>query len=245
MDTVISIADVVIVGAYGAMLAICMICAELVKKRDTLLDAAEVRREEAERKQVEAETAREVAVALRSSLERQLVEQTDQLEAANRELDLANTDRKRLRSSGSDAAPKAPWLSVPLMNRSESTFFDSLNAVLDEAGQGHRAFSQVAYGGFLKVPDGAMKNPDFAAAYFAVARKRVDFLVIDRFGYPVIAIEFQGHGHYCGNADERDQAKRVACRKAGLWFLEVGPEGLSGGQRLDIMSALLSDMAAE
>ena len=58
-------------------------------------------------------------------------------------------------------------------------------------------------------------------AYKAINSKRLDFLVIDPYGYPVLAVEYQGAGHYQGNAIERDAVKRAALEKASIPFIEV------------------------
>ena len=58
-------------------------------------------------------------------------------------------------------------------------------------------------------------------AYFAINSKRVDFLIVDKKGYAVIVIEYQGQGHYQDNAAKRDAVKREACRKAGVIFFRI------------------------
>lgn len=44
-------------------------------------------------------------------------------------------------------------------------------------------------------------------------------LSVDRFGIAVLAVEY--HGHYQGNAVQRDAVKREAFRSANVAFLEV------------------------
>lgn len=51
--------------------------------------------------------------------------------------------------------------------------------------------------------------------------KRADFLVVDREGWPVAVIEYQGSGHYQGNAQERDAVKRTVLPRAGIRYIEV------------------------
>ena len=48
-------------------------------------------------------------------------------------------------------------------------------------------------------------------------------MIIDKKGYAVIVIEYQGQGHYQDNAVKRDAVKWEACRKAGVIFLEFQP----------------------
>lgn len=104
----------------------------------------------------------------------------------------------------------------PLMNYSESRLFDILTELLTRTRyQEFRLFSQVAMGEFLESDD--------RTAHFAVNNKRVDFLIVDKKGYPVMVIEYQGEGHYQDNAAKRDAVKKEACRKAGVLFLEFFP----------------------
>lgn len=71
--------------------------------------------------------------------------------------------------------------------------------------------------------------------------KRVDFLIVDADWEPCVAIEYQGSGHYKGNARARDAIKRAVCEKADVAFMEVATDGLSAAQVRDlhdIMSSL-------
>ncbi|OOF80218.1 DUF2726 domain-containing protein [Rodentibacter caecimuris] len=105
-----------------------------------------------------------------------------------------------------------------LMNKSEYQLFLKITQRLNsiENRQYFRLFSQVSMGEILATKD----NRHFAL----INSKRVDFLIIDRKGYPVIAIEYQGKGHYQQNAIERDAIKREACRKANIKYLEFDDE---------------------
>jgi hypothetical protein len=58
-------------------------------------------------------------------------------------------------------------------------------------------------------------------AFRSINSKRVDALVVDRGGRPVLAVEYQGAGHYQGTAPARDAIKKEALRKAGVGYLEV------------------------
>jgi hypothetical protein len=59
-------------------------------------------------------------------------------------------------------------------------------------------------------------------AYRSINSKRADILVIDPFGWPILAVEYQGSGHYQGTAAARDAIKKEALRKAGVRYVEVG-----------------------
>ena len=47
---------------------------------------------------------------------------------------------------------------------------------------------------------------------------------MDDRGWPLAVIEFQGKGHYRGNAAERDAVKRTVLAKAGIRYIEVPAE---------------------
>src|SRR5262249_23096507 len=79
-----------------------------------------------------------------------------------------------------------------------------------------RVMAQVSLGEVLFSTD--------ARAYSAINCKRVDLLIISRSGDPIVAIEYQGPGHYQGTAPARDAVKKEALRKAGVRYIEVTPE---------------------
>ena len=43
----------------------------------------------------------------------------------------------------------------------------------------------------------------------------------DRFGWPVIVIEYQGSVHFQNHTVERDAIKRTALESAGITFMEI------------------------
>lgn len=79
--------------------------------------------------------------------------------------------------------------------------------------QGYRVFAQTSLGEILQSPS--------QDAFRSINSKRVDILVVDRGGWPILAIEYQGSGHYMGTAAARDAIKKEALRKAGVGYLEV------------------------
>jgi Protein of unknown function (DUF2726) len=64
--------------------------------------------------------------------------------------------------------------------------------------------------------------------------KRVDLLIVSRRGEPIVAIEYQGHGHYQGTAAARDAVKKEALRKAGVRYIAVTPESGTEGMAQEI-----------
>ncbi|QXT40786.1 DUF2726 domain-containing protein [Gymnodinialimonas ceratoperidinii] len=144
----------------------------------------------------------------------------------------------RLFSHGADLIQRVGWRKQRLMNRPEYHLFRELERLVAQSSRGYRVFTQVSCGEFLEVAYRADLKDIAQEASHCLNRKRVDFLLIDRVGNPVCAIEYQGDGHYQGSAHGRDHAKRVACHAAGIRFLEVAAGGLTAGQRRDLRDLL-------
>ncbi len=100
-----------------------------------------------------------------------------------------------------------------LMSRAEFDLFRTVENHLRSCGPGYRLMAQPSLGEVLTSPDDA--------AFRCINSKRLDMLVIDTFGLPVVAIEFQGGGHYQNDAAARDAVKREALRRAGVDMLEI------------------------
>jgi hypothetical protein len=77
---------------------------------------------------------------------------------------------------------------------------------------GYRVFAQTSLGEILRSSD--------QDAFRSINSKRVDILVVDRGGWPILAIEYQGSRHYQGTAAARDAVKKEALRKAGVRYME-------------------------
>jgi hypothetical protein len=77
---------------------------------------------------------------------------------------------------------------------------------------GYRVFAQTSLGEILRSSN--------QAAFQSINSKRVDILVVDRGGWPYMAIEYQGDGHFQGTAAARDAVKKEALRKAGVRYME-------------------------
>ena len=103
-----------------------------------------------------------------------------------------------------------------LLSRSEAHVLYAAERAINTADLKWRVMAQVSLGEVLSSPD--------ARAYSAINSKRVDLLIVSRFGDPIAAIEYQGHGHYQGTAAARDALKKEALRKAGVRYIEVTPE---------------------
>lgn len=101
----------------------------------------------------------------------------------------------------------------PLMNKGEYAIFCKLEKLLSQLPGRYRLFAQVSLGEIL--------HTDNDQAYKSINCKRSDFVIIDRAGYPVAVIEYQGGGHYQKDASIRDAIKREACNSAGIVFTEL------------------------
>jgi hypothetical protein len=91
-----------------------------------------------------------------------------------------------------NAIMKAAFQKRRVMNRSEYEVFKIVESEVVSARKGHRAFAQTSLGQVLESPS--------SDAFRSINAKRVDVLVVDRGGWPVFAVEYQGPGHYQGTA---------------------------------------------
>jgi hypothetical protein len=113
------------------------------------------------------------------------------------------------------AVMAASFRKQKVLRRAEYRVF---KIVEDEAAtlhKGHRVFAQTCLGEVLKSSD--------ESAFHSINSKRADILVVDRAGWPVLVVEYQGDGHYQSMAAARDAVKKEALRKAGVQHLEVHP----------------------
>lgn len=117
-----------------------------------------------------------------------------------------------------------------IMSKTEYRVFRLAEEMARGAGNGHRVFAQVSLGEVIGSAD--------AQAFKSINSKRVDILMIDCFGNPVAAIEYQGSGHYQNDAAARDAVKREALRRAGVPFIEVAEQDDEDEIRHKIRAAL-------
>ncbi len=100
-----------------------------------------------------------------------------------------------------------------LMSKPEARVFYVAERALRSTGSRCRVMAQVNLGEILSCTD--------KRAFSAVNSKRVDMLIISSSGDPLLAIEYQGEGHYQSDAPARDAVKKEALRQAGIGYLEV------------------------
>lgn len=135
------------------------------------------------------------------------------------------------------AIKRAPVSPVAVLNRAEQNLFQELSGIIAQSPR-HRLLVQVSMGEFLRLAGKGASNSLRQTVFNLFNAKRVDMLIVDAAWQPVMAIEYQGGGHYRGNAKSRDAIKRAVCERAGIRFMEVPAEGLTPGQRRDL-SALV------
>lgn len=107
----------------------------------------------------------------------------------------------------------SPFATRPVMSAREHKVFQAVERQASACRMGYRVFAQTSLGEVLSSTDDL--------AFRSINSKRADVLVVDRRGYPVIAVEYQGRGHYQGTAAIRDAVKREALRKAGVEQVEI------------------------
>ena len=131
----------------------------------------------------------------------------------------------------------------PLLNKSEYRILQILEKTTREINGGHRVMAQTSLGEIIapKTTSGSDEARDLA--FRSINSKRLDFLVIDRYGMPALAVEYQGHGHYQNSAFMRDAVKREAVRKARIKFLEIPAEYDVTVLEDQIRSVLLPNLA--
>jgi hypothetical protein len=100
-----------------------------------------------------------------------------------------------------------------VLSRSEYHVFKVIEDDVAAARRGYRVFAQTSLGEILRSP--------CSNAFASINSKRADILVIDPYGWPILAVEYQGSGHYQGTAAARDAVKKEALRKAGVRYIEV------------------------
>lgn len=103
-----------------------------------------------------------------------------------------------------------------LMNFSEFKVFRAIEQDPALKRAGYRLVAQA--------PLGEILQSQHKKGFHAVNGRRVDMLIVDRGGWPVLAIEYQGEGHYDATSDLRDAMKKTALTSAGIGYLEIFPK---------------------
>lgn len=99
-----------------------------------------------------------------------------------------------------------------IMNKEEFKLFKKIERHLKDHYPYYRVFPQVCLGEIF--------TSDNKLAYSCINSKRADLIIIDQFGRPIMVIEYQGEGHFNGDAFIRDAVKKEVCRKTGVSYIE-------------------------
>ncbi len=114
-----------------------------------------------------------------------------------------------------EAVMLSPFQKRRILNASEYRAFRLIESDIAAARKGYRVFAQTCLGEILQSSS--------EEAFRSINSKRVDILIVDQGGWPVLAVEYQGEGHHQGNAAARDAIKKEALRKAGVRYMEILP----------------------
>lgn len=125
----------------------------------------------------------------------------------------------------------------PLLNKGEFRVLLVLEEVVRDLRAGYRAMAQASLGEFLRPRFGGNAE-DAELAYRSINSKRSDFIIVDRRGFAVLAVEYQGDGHYQGSAVQRDAVKRLVFRSAGVMLIEVPARFDAGALAREVREAL-------
>jgi hypothetical protein len=123
-----------------------------------------------------------------------------------------------------DAISAVEFQTIPLLNREEARLLPLLEKFVSDHALGCRVMAQVSIPEIVKAVSTSKDRSAQDRAFRAINAKRIDFGIFDGSGRIVVAIEYQGTGHYQNRAVVRDAVKREVFRKAGVCFLEIMPE---------------------
>ena len=120
-----------------------------------------------------------------------------------------------LRDSGNQLrfVMNASFYKKKVMSKSEFRVFKAVEEQIQSSHSGYRVIAQTSLGEII--------GSENKKAFDSINSKRVDILVVGPFGDPVAAVEYQGDGHYQGDAAARDAVKKEALRKAGVAYIEI------------------------
>lgn len=133
---------------------------------------------------------------------------------------------------------KVNFVCRPLLNREERPLLTLIDATVRGLGKGHRVMAQTSLGEVLKPDTDSGTAQDRHMAFKSINSKRLDFAVFDEAGNLMLAVEYQGSGHYHETSFMRDAVKREALRKAGIPMIEVPESYVAAVVEQQILLAL-------
>lgn len=108
-----------------------------------------------------------------------------------------------------------------LLNREEVPVLRLLERTVREANAGYRVMAQTSLGEIIRPKPNSGTEEELQLAFRSINSKRIDFGIFDRFGQLVVAVEYQGSGHYHETSFMRDAVKQEALRKAGVQVMAI------------------------
>jgi Protein of unknown function (DUF2726) len=118
-----------------------------------------------------------------------------------------------------------------LLNREEVPVLRLLEQTVREANAGYRVMAQTSLGEIIRPKPNSGTEEELQLAFRSINSKRLDFGIFDRFGQLVVAVEYQGSGHYHQTSFMRDAVKQEALRKAGVQVMAI-EEGFQAAEVL-------------
>lgn len=135
---------------------------------------------------------------------------------------------------------QAELRAVRPVNREAVRVLYALDEWIPANRPGWRMAFEVSMGAFIRTnydPEDRVQR----AAFSSYNSKRVDFLLIDRFGQPMLVVEYHGTGHdLSDDAADRMDVKRLALARAGIPLVEVPAKA----SKAEIMSMVSEALAA-
>ena len=119
-----------------------------------------------------------------------------------------------------------------VMTLAEYKVFKTVEEQVASMKGGYRVFAQTSLGEIMSCDD--------RRGFSSINSKRADVVVIGPNGEAKLVVEYQGAGHYQGDAAARDAVKKEALRKAGVAYLEVNGRDGHDDIKLRVFNALSS-----
>lgn len=121
-------------------------------------------------------------------------------------------------------ASKTPYAPRPVMGYEEARVLYALEKWVRGRKRRERVFPQVPMGAYLQTPDDD--------AHRVIRHKRPDYVIVDHKGMPLCVVEYQGSGHYQGDAAHRDKVKQAALKNADIPLIELFPDDKDDPERI-------------
>lgn len=116
-----------------------------------------------------------------------------------------------------ERAHRGNFAAKSIFNRSEQRVFHFLAEEVKAYSRPLFVMGQTPLREIVRTDDQYVRG----GGHYALSDRRVDFTITDDQGRVLVAVEYNGAGHYQNNALERDAIKRVVLEKAGIPLLVV------------------------